>query len=103
MTRPQRIARQCALGVPVDEIAAEFGLTVAQVLRIDQREQARRASRRVAEPLPGLKALDWKTARPAEDRIRRGEACRSPGCVGKVERGSYCGCHSALVYQPRAA
>lgn len=106
MTRHQAIARQCAVGVPHSEIAKEFGITVSDVLRIDakQREiQAIAARRRKAEPLPGLKALDWKTTRPAEDRIRRGEPCRAPNCAGTVERGSYCGHCAPLMYAPRAA
>jgi len=98
------ISRQVAAGVPLPEIAAEFGISVRDVMRIDRREREKQTvRRRMAEPLPGLKALDWKTARPAEDRIRRGESCRSIGCEGTVERGSYCLAHAALLYAPRAA
>lgn len=103
MTRQQAISRQCGLGVSHLAIAAEFNMSVRDVQRIDNRERARRAARRTAEPLPGLRELDWRSARPAEDRIRRGEACRFPECMSTVFKGSYCEAHGKLVYRPRVA
>jgi hypothetical protein len=105
MTRHQQISRLRGYGVSHEEIAQQFGITPAEVEKIDRQEKARAKVRagRVAEPLPGLKALDWKTTRPPEDRVRRGEPCRSPGCEGTVERGSYCLAHAALLYAARAA
>jgi len=103
MTRQQAISRQCAAGVPHIDIAAEFGITPAQVLLIDRMQQSRRSVRRVAEPYQAPKPVDWKTARPAVERLRTGDTCRAPDCCGRIERGSYCGHHASLFYVPRAA
>lgn len=101
MTRQQAISRQCAAGVPVAEIAAEFGISVAQVLHIDAVEQVRKAnSRRPTYQAP--QPRDWRTARPAVDRVRRGEPCRTPECSETVERGSYCA-HCRLIVYARVA
>lgn len=100
---PARISirRQFNAGVPHMEIAEAFGVSVAQVLLIANHRDAAGRVRRKAEPLPGLRDRDWKQARPAEDRIGRGEACRFPDCVSKVCRGSYCAEHGRLIYRPR--
>lgn len=99
------IMRQCAAGVPASEIAAAFDISVHDVQRIDSAEQRKVLAyrRRVAEPIPGLKERDWKSARPAEERVRSGDCCRFPDCVSKVCRGSYCAEHGRLIYRPRAA
>jgi len=101
MTRQQAISRQCAMGIPISEIAAEFGISVAQALHIDAVEQSRKANRpRVQYQAP--KPRDWRTARPAVDRVRRGEPCRTPECSETVERGSYCA-HCRLIVYARVA
>lgn len=101
------IMRQCAAGVPVEQVAAAFELTVAQVQWIDAQEVEKSLNRRrVAEPLPGLKERNWKTARPAEERMRGGDfTCKAPdGCGERAERhSSYCGFHHRLFHKPRAA
>ncbi len=85
MTRQQSISRQRPAGVPHADIAAEFGITVAQVEQIDRLERARQASRRVAEPYQAPKLADWRTARPAVERVQAGDfACRAPDGCGRT-------------------
>lgn len=97
------IRRQFNAGVPHLDIAVSYGISVAMVLLIGNHRDQRGRVIRSAEPYQPPKPKDWKTARPAEDRIRRGEPCRSTGCEGTVERGSYCGHCAASIYAPRAA
>lgn len=99
------IMRQCAAGIPTSEIAAAFDISVHDVQRIDSAEQRKVLAyrRRVAEPYRPPELKDWRTARPAEERVRSGDCCRFPDCVSKVCRGSYCAEHGRLIYRPRAA
>ena len=97
------ISRQLSAGIGHLDVALEFGIRVRDVQRIELAERRKLIKPRVAEPLPSLRSIDWKTARPPEARVRRGETCRTPKCSGTVERGSYCGHCAALVYAGRAA
>lgn len=98
-----RIRSQYDFGIPHLEIAESYGISVAKVLLIANHRDAAGRVRRKAEPYKPQTYMDLRTARPAEDRIRRGEACRSPGCNLVVEHGSYCAEHGRLIYRPRVA
>jgi len=99
------ISRQCGAGIPAEQIAKDYGIKAAHVLRIDMAERDKAAVRnRVAEPsYQPPKPKDWKSARPPEDRVRRGEPCRTPECSGVVERGSYCSECAGRLYAPQRA
>ena len=109
MTRQQHIARLRGLGVSAEEVAAEFGITVRDVQRIDAKQREIRAiaaRRRVAEPsFQAPKPICWRTARPLPERVRDGDyTCRAPeGCGERIHKGSYCARHHALFHVARAA
>lgn len=106
MTRQQQIARLRGLGVSYEEIAAEFGIPVRSVQRIEASEalKAKVRARRAAEPFSIPKPTE-RTARPLPERIGHGDyTCRAPeGCGEKIHKGSYCAMHWARFHIPRGA
>lgn len=109
MSRPlsseqrKSLVRAIGVGVPLAELAREYGLSVSSLMAIDRVEQRRKRVRtREAEPLPAPKTPDWKTARPAAEMYLPSDGCMWPGeeaCgAPRVHGKPYCTSHCAVAF-----
>lgn len=102
--------RAIGAGVPLEDVAAEYGISVSSAQIIDRIERRRsRLNDRVAEPLPALRDMDWKSARPAAECYLPSDGCKWPigdpreqdfGFCGtsRLKGHPYCGEHCRLAY-----
>lgn len=100
LTRDQRksLVRALGVGVSLAEVAGEYGITVAGAQAIERVELRRnRVRQRVAEPLPALRDLNWRTARPAAELYLPSEGCFWP--IGDPRDGDYRQCGASRVHQ----
>lgn len=104
------ISRMVGLGVPMLEIADEFGIRVRDVERIDRFEMSRQRPRAM---IPAPQPRDWKSAWPASDLYRPSDSCKWPvghpgepdfhfcGAV-RLKGYAYCGEHRDRAYRFQA-